>query len=109
MIRSATIPTRMSLISFFKHVLFVVKVRGESMLPVLVPGKSYWASGLLPVRKGSIVVLQHANGEPAHMVKRVRACYRGGYAVESAASWGVSGETIGIVPRSAVQGVLFGV
>lgn len=36
--------------------LFRVTVTGESMWPILVPGQTYWASSLLPIRVGSIVV-----------------------------------------------------
>ncbi len=36
--------------------LFHVTVTGESLWPALTPGQTYWASSLLPIHAGLIVV-----------------------------------------------------
>ncbi len=44
------------------YLFFRVKVSGESMWSKLIPGKTCWASSLLPIRLGDIVIAQSPDG-----------------------------------------------
>jgi hypothetical protein len=53
------------------RILFRVRVSGESMWPGLVPGRHYWASGLLKPRVGDTVVAEHPREPGTFVVKKV--------------------------------------
>lgn len=98
-------PIRRLLISFGKNFLFRVRVTGESCWPMLMPGKSYWASALLLVHSGDFIVFKNRGRV---LVKRVRALRKNGYEAESLISWGSSSGDIGIVEKKDVLGRIIG-
>lgn len=85
--------------STLAHLLFRVTVTGESMWPALTPGKTYWASSLLPYRVGAIVV---AKTNHRFVIKRVGAMSGESVELESEAP---GGATV-TVPRMIVLGTL---
>ena len=88
--------------------LFRVAVSGESCWPVLVPGGSYWASALLPVRTGDFMIFYNSGSHCEVFIKRVREVRTDGYKVESLISWGLPSEDIKIVDKKEVLGRLIG-
>lgn len=95
---------RQSLTHFGKHLLFRVRVSGESCWPVLVPGKSYWASALAPVREGDFIVFRNPADRDRVFIKKILEVRGGGYRVGSSVSWGSSSGDFGIVGTRAVLG-----
>lgn len=95
-------------ISSFRHLLkfalFTVKVYGESAWPVLIPGKTYLASRILPPRKGDFIVFQNPKNNKEIFVKQVQKCEVEGYRVSSLVSWGSSSENFGIVDKNLILG-----
>lgn len=92
--------------SYFSRPLFRVKVDGESMWPALVPGKTYWASGLLKPQMGDVIIFRNPKNGEQIFVKRVAAVRPEEYEVESLVSWGTSSGELGLVPQSAVLGTV---
>ena len=85
--------------------MFVVCVEGESMWPVLVPGRRYLASALGVVRVGDCAVFRNPKETSRVFVKKVAAVYHGDYYImESAVSWGSSSKDFGPVPRDHILG-----
>lgn len=106
MIRPVSGHTNKSRINFFKHILFRVRIGGESMWPGLVPGRAYWASSLVKPKKGSIIVFKHPRHAEQFLVKRIAEVTNEGYRVESSVSWGSSSDNLGIIDPSHVTGTL---
>ena len=94
------------LTNYGRHLLFVVKVSGESMWPVLVPGTTHLATNLLRPRAGDMIVFRNRNNPADVFVKRVKRVRPEGYEVESAVSWGNLSNELGMVGRSLVLGKL---
>ena len=95
---------RQSLTSCIRKILFRVRVNGESCWPVLVPGKSYWASGLIQVRVGDFIVFKNPTDREQILVKRVREMRGGKYEVGSMVSWGSSSKDFGLVSKKDILG-----
>jgi len=95
------------LIHYFSTVLFRVRITGESMWPVLVPGKTYLAINLLRVRKGDFIVFKNPKNQDEVFVKRVKETYGDRYAVESLVSWGNASEDFGLVGHGQFLGILW--
>lgn len=87
--------------SNFDRMLFRVRVTGESCWPVLVPGKSYWASALAQVRTGDFIVFRKSD---QLLIKKILEARADGYRVGSTVSWGSSSRDFGIVGRRDVLG-----
>jgi hypothetical protein len=78
------------------------------MWPDLVPGRIYWATGLLRPRVGSVIVFRNPANEREMFVKKVTALRDGGCEVAGTVPWGTSSGDIGLVPGASVLGrVLF--
>ncbi|MBI3420760.1 MAG: hypothetical protein HY006_01730 [Candidatus Sungbacteria bacterium] len=88
--------------------IFVVHVEGESALPLLIPGKKYWASGITPIRPNDFIVFSRPHNPKLFFVKRVQSIDRNGYDVQSMVSWGIAGDELGRIPKACVLGkILF--
>lgn len=84
------------------HPLFFVRVSGESMWPLLVPGRRYLASSLLAPRVGRIVV-SHNPAYPAELIiKRVERCEGDSLHLNGTVVW----SSRYVVPRSSVVGAV---
>ena len=92
------------LTNFFKHPLFLVRVEGESLFPVLVPGRRYLASAWGVLRVGDFAVFSNPKEKQEIFVKRVAGRGRDGYIMESTVSWGSSSHDFGPVPRNLILG-----
>lgn len=92
---------------FFKHLLFVVRVRGESGWPALVPGRRYLASRLWVPRAGDWAVFYHPRRPGEIYVKKVRAVLDTGYIMERTVSWASDSRDFGAVPREHIVGKVF--
>jgi phage repressor protein C with HTH and peptisase S24 domain len=91
-----------------RHLFFVVRVSGESMWPALVPGKRYLATNVLRPKVGDMIVFRDRNNPEHVFVKRVRVVCPEGYEVESAVTWGVSSNELGLISHDLVRGrILF--
>lgn len=97
---------RRSLINFGKRLLFRVRVSGESCWPSLVPGRSYWASALAPVRAGDFVVFRNPMDDKQILVKKICGVRDGAYQVGSTVSWGLSSKDFGAVDKKHILGKL---
>lgn len=95
---------KMSLINFFKKIIFVVRVSGESCWPILVPGKLYFATGILRARIGDFVVFRNPKNVDEVFIKRVVEARENQYAAESLVSWGSSSKDFGLVDNASVLG-----
>ena len=96
-----------SLTNYFKHPLFFVRVEGESLWPVLVPGRRYLASRWGVLRVGDCAVFRNPKEKQEIFVKRVAGQSRDGYIMESAVSWGASSRDFGPVPREFILGKIW--
>lgn len=94
------------LLTKFSDALFIVRVKGESLWPALVPGRRYLASGLIRPRAGSYAVFRDPRDSDRVLVKRVKACEDGAYIMTSAVSWGASSADFGPVSRDHIIGTL---
>ena len=81
---------------------FEIVVTGESMWPVLVPGKHYVARRDVEPAVGDIAVATHPYDPTQTIVKRVSAIADGNYTLTGTVSWSSSFS----VPRSAIMGVI---
>jgi len=81
---------------------FEITVTGESMWPVLVPGKRYKADRDLEPRVGDIVVAQHPTDPSTTIVKRVATIIGGRYSLVGTVSWSANIT----VERSQILGVV---
>ena len=95
-------------INFFKQPLFLVKIRGESMWPALIPGKTYLASGFLKPRKGDVIIFRNPKNSDEVLVKRIVDGQDHGYKVDGTVSWASSSNDFGRVPRECVLGKILG-
>ena len=82
--------------------LFQVTVAGESMWPVLVPGKTYWASSLVPLAVGKIVVAQNPVNSKTYLIKKIHSLSGSQLKLAGTVSWSSSPT----VDRQNVLGVL---
>lgn len=96
--------TKPSRINFFKRLLFLVKVEGESGWPELIPGKTYYATCLKKPVIGSFVVFRNPQNPMQILVKKVFAIKNGGYEVGSLVSWGSSSKELGLIPQELILG-----
>lgn len=101
-------PTKKSLTNFFKRLLFVVQVEGESGWPLLIPGKRYLASNLLRPRQGDFIVFRNPASPSEILIKQLTSREGKGYRVESVRSWGTSSGQLGVIPRALLLGKLLG-
>lgn len=99
-------PSSRSLTNFFKHLLFVVKVEGESAFPELLPGSYYLATSLRKPKPGNFIVFTDPNKPSRILVKKVRSISNEGLAVESVVSWGTSSENFGLISQKNVRGIV---
>lgn len=97
---------KMSLINFFKILLFTVKVEGESMWPALIPGQRYLATNMLPIRQGDFSVFRNPLNPSEIFVKRVAEISNSKYCMESLVSWGSSSKDFEYVTKQTVIGKL---
>ncbi len=84
------------------HPFFLVRVSGESMWPLLVPGRRYLASSLLAPRQGRIVVAPNPSYPPELLIKRVERVEGQRLHLGGTVGWSSSY----VVPRQSVYGVL---
>ncbi|GEM_PF-1278450 len=84
------------------HPFFLVRVSGESMWPLLVPGRRYLASSLLAPRPGRIVVAPNPSYPPELLIKRVEWLEGQQLHLGGTVAWSNSY----VVPRQSVYGVL---
>ena len=87
--------------------LFVVRVRGESGWPMLVPGRRYFASSLFVPRTGDWAVFRHPQQADTIYIKRVREILDTGYIMGGMVSWASSSDDFGPVPRDHILGKVF--
>src|SRR3989338_7451860 len=78
-----------------KRAIFLIKIEGESMWPVLIPGRQYLATNMLPIRRGDFVVFRNPQNTQEIFVKRVNKISKGGYHMKSLVSWGSSSRDFG--------------
>ena len=97
---------RRSLTNFFKNVLFLVKIEGESGWPILIPGKTYYATNILRPRIGDFAVFRNPKNQNEIFVKKVTAIRKNGHRVKSAVSWGTSSNDFGVVLSQSILGVV---
>ena len=97
-----------SLINFFRGILFLVRVEGESGLPLLIPGKRYLASGLMKPRIDDFVVFRNPTNPERIFVKKIERILPEGFLVRGMTTWSSSSDDFGIVPRTLVIGKLYG-
>ena len=103
--------TRISLDRFYRglsSILFLVRVDGESLWPMLVPGKRYFASGLLLPRVGDFAVFRNPRDPARVFVKRVAGVKKDFYRMESVVSWGASSDDFGVVSKHFIWGKIYG-
>lgn len=86
------------------RIFFRVRVSGESCWPVLVPGRSYWASRLGRVRKGDFVVFTNPADYGQIFVKKILGMQKAAYEVGSTVSWGLSSKDFGVVDKRHILG-----
>ena len=92
--------------SFLAKLLFIVKVEGMSGWPHLVSGKHYLATNFVEPHLGDFIVFTHPQFPDSHLVKRVKDRQGDYFLVESNVPWATSGEELGPIHISAVQGKL---
>ena len=95
------------LINFFKRPIFFVRVEGESLWPMLVPGRRYLASSCGVLRVGDFAVFENPKNREEIFVKRVAARHKDEYIMESAVSWGTASRDFGPVQRNLILGKLW--
>ena len=81
-----------------------MKVEGTSCLPVLRPGKRYWATGLLPPHVGDFVAFYLPSNTTRIFVKRIKSIRGDVYEVEGINALSTPSEDIGPVPKSMILG-----
>lgn len=86
------------------RILFRVRVSGESCWPVLVPGRSYWASAWIPVRVGDFVVFSNPADPAQVFIKKILGVRENGYEAGSLVSWGLSSKDFGVVDKKYILG-----
>ena len=96
-----------SLKNYFRRLLFVVRVEGESGWPYLVPGKRYLASSLFVPRTGDWAVFRNPKRREEIFVKRVASAHDNLYIMEGAVSWAASSSDFGAVSRALILGKIF--
>ena len=89
------------------RLLFFVRVEGESLWPVLVPGRRYLANAIGVVRIRDLAVFRNPKNKQEIFVKRVAGKQGGCYIMESAVSWGSSSSDFGPVPRELILGKIW--
>lgn len=90
-----------------RRIIFLVKVEGGSAVPVLRPGKYYFASSFMAPRVGRFVVFRYPKEPKRLFVKRVKEIFPEGYHVEGLVPGASSSEDFGVVPKEMVLGTLF--
>ncbi|MBI2122502.1 MAG: S26 family signal peptidase [Candidatus Sungbacteria bacterium] len=91
-----------------RRAIFSVKIEGESMWPVLIPGRQYLATNMLPIRRGDWAVFKNPQNTQEIFVKRVIEISNSEYHMESLVSWGSSSRNFGPVEKEFVLGkILF--
>ncbi len=95
------------LTNYFRRMLFVVRVDGESMYPSLIPGRVYLASNLFALRQGDFAVFRNPKETGRIFVKRVEEIRDGAYIMESSVSWGSSSRDFGPVDKRLVEGKIW--
>lgn len=98
--------------NFFKNILFIVRVTGESCWPELVPSKRYLATNLIKPRIGDYVVFKTKHDEifvKKIMEIREDSVKKGNYSyfVSGNVSWGESSREFGMVEKNNVIGKIF--
>jgi len=88
-----------------KFPFFLVTISGESMWPELISGKTYCAYAYKKPRIHDAIVFIHPH-KKISMVKKITEITSSGYKVLSTVSWGNSSTTLGVIPHSAVRGVV---
>ena len=96
------------LINYFRGILFLVRVEGESGLPLLIPGKRYIASAVTMPRVGDFAVFRNPTNPERIFVKKVERILPEGFFVRGMTTWSSSSEDFGIVPRALIMGKLYG-
>ena len=99
--------TKSSLTNYFKWMLFLVRVEGESLWPIAVPGRRYLASAFGVVRSGDFAVFRNPKDTTRIFVKRIAGRIGEDYIIESTVSWGSSSRDFGPVPRRLILGKLW--
>ncbi len=85
--------------------IFKVQVSGESLWPELVPGRIYWATGLLAPKAGDYAVFRSPDEPGKFVVKKVKSVQDGLYELVGTVPWSSSYK----VPKSQILGRLLGV
>lgn len=86
-----------------RYWLFRVKITGESMWPVLVPGRSYWATSLLAPKVGRLAVFRMPHSSQ-FAVKRIVELKNGRLELAGTVSWSSSFE----IDADQFVGILLG-
>ncbi|HLD31103.1 MAG TPA: S26 family signal peptidase [Patescibacteria group bacterium] len=87
-----------------KRAIFLIKIEGESMWPVLIPRRQYLATNMLPIRRGDLAVFYNPQNKQEIFVKRISRISNGKYYMESMVSWGSSCRDFGCVIRKNILG-----
>lgn len=90
-----------------RHTLFWVDVIGDSMSPVLLPGKSYLASVFLKPKVGRIIVFKNPQNHNRVMIKKIIKQTNGGFEVAGIRNDSTSSKDIGLVGHRLILGTLF--
>lgn len=90
-----------------RKAFFTVRVEGESMLPELVSGRRYIASGIGVVRVGDFAVFRNPKEMERIFVKKVADIRGDLFIMESSVSWGSSSRDFGPVPQSLIIGKIW--
>lgn len=94
------------LILYFKHLLFTVRVGGESMWPALIPGRKYLATNLLQIRKGDFAVFRNPSNPSQIFVKKIAEICGEKCEMKSLISWGISSMDFGDIQKQNILGKL---
>ncbi len=86
-------------------IIFRVKISGESLWPELIPGRTYWATGLCAPQAGDYAVFKDPAGGDKFIVKKVAGVQNGLYDLRGTISRSASYK----VPKDQILGRLFGV
>lgn len=94
--------------AWVRHILFIVRVEGESMWPWLVSGERYLASGWIRPRVGDFAVFRHPADRNKLLVKRVERIETDGFFMDGIVSWSSSSEDFGLVRWELIVGKVYG-
>ncbi len=95
--------TYYSLLKSLRHLLFIVKIEGESAWPELIPEKYYFATSLLRPKTGRFFIFKK---DGRIIVKKIEKILDKSVEVSAAVSWGSSSKNLGILPLETMIGTV---